>query len=157
MDFTVRTAVPADESRIRELFIEMLRTIYHTEDVRGYEPGYLYKFWNGGEDRIYIAESPSVVAFLSVEVYREPEEYVYLDDLSVTAGFRDRGIGTHLIRKAESYAEEIGIDHIVFHVEKSNASAFRLYERLGYSVFRDDGTRYLMKKDLHAAADGSRV
>ena len=44
MAFTVKTAVPEDEKRIRELFIEMLRTIYHTEDVEGYESGYLDKY-----------------------------------------------------------------------------------------------------------------
>ncbi len=126
----------------------MLRTICHKPDVRGYEPGYLDKFWRGGEDRIYVAGDPEVAAFLSVEVYREPEAYVYLDDLSVTAACRDRGIGTRLIRTAEDYARELGIGHIVFHVEKTNSSAFRLYERLGYTIHRDDGTRYLMKKDL---------
>ncbi len=30
MEYRIRTAVPADEARIRELFLEMLRTIYHT-------------------------------------------------------------------------------------------------------------------------------
>ena len=148
MEYTIRPAVPEDEERIRELFMEMLRTIYRTEDVQGYEPGYLDKYWRGGEDRIFVAAAPSAVAFLSVEVYRGPEAYIYLDDLSVTAAYRGRGIGTSLIRRAEAYAEEIGIRRIVFHVEKSNASALRLYDRLGYTVHRDDGSRALMKKDL---------
>lgn len=148
MEFTVRIAVPEDEKRIRELFVEMLRTIYQTEIVQGYESGYLDKFWLDCEDRIYVAVSSSVEAFLSVEVYREPEEYIYLDDFSVSEQYRGRGIGTRLIREAEAYAKELGIGRIVFHVEKRNGSAFRLYERLGYTVHRDDGTRYLMKKDL---------
>ncbi|MBQ2061931.1 MAG: GNAT family N-acetyltransferase [Oscillospiraceae bacterium] len=148
MEFTVRIAVPEDEKRIRELFVEMLRTIYQTEIVQGYESGYLDKFWLDCEDRIYVAVSSSVEAFLSVEVYREPEEYIYLDDFSVSEQYRGRGIGTRLIREAEAYAKELGIRHIVFHIEKRNRSAFRLYERLGYTVHRDDGTRYLMKKDL---------
>ena len=148
MLYEIRKAVPGDEPRMRELFIEMLRTICDTEDVRGYESGYLDKFWSGGEDRIYVAAFPSTEAFLSVEVYREPEEYVYLDDLSVTEKYRGRGIGTRLIREAEAYAGELGVGVIVFHVLKSNTSAFRLYRRLGYSVYRDDGTRFLMKKDI---------
>ena len=37
MEYRIRTAVPADERRIRELFLEMLRTIYHTNDLKGYE------------------------------------------------------------------------------------------------------------------------
>ena len=148
MELVVRLAVPEDEERIRELFIEMLRTIYHTENVQGYESGYLDKFWSDSEDRIYVATDASVEAFLSVEVYREPDNYIYLDDLSVTERYRGRGIGTRLIREAEAYAKEQGIRHIFFHVEKSNLSAFRLYERLGYAIYRDDGSRYLMKKDM---------
>ena len=148
MGLVVRLAVPEDEKRIRDLFIEMLRTIYHTEHVQGYESGYLDKFWSDNEDRIYVAADPSVEAFLSVEVYREPDNYIYLDDLSVTERYRGRGIGTRLIREAEAYAKEQGIGSILFHVEKSNVSAFRLYERLGFAVLRDDGSRYLMKKDI---------
>ena len=36
MGYRIRIAIPEDEQRIRELFIEMLQTIYHTEDVEGY-------------------------------------------------------------------------------------------------------------------------
>ena len=39
MNYRIRTAVPADEARIRELFLEMLRTIYRTDDVKGYGEG----------------------------------------------------------------------------------------------------------------------
>ncbi len=85
MSYCIRKAVQEDEQRIFELFIEMLQTIYHTEDVQGYELGYLDRYWKNGED-------------------------------------------------------------ILFHVDKNDASAFRLYERLGYKVFRDDGNRYLMKR-----------
>ena len=145
-DLPIRLAVPRDEPRIRELFIEMLRSVSGADGAQGYEPGYLDKFFRGGEDRIYVCGDGDPVAYLSVEVYREPLAYVYLDDLSVTEAYRGRGIGTRLIRTAESYAKEIGIEPVVFHVNKTNRGAFRLYERLGYAVYRDDGTRYLMKK-----------
>lgn len=55
-------------------------------------------------------------------------------------------IGTQLIKMAEKYAEEIDIHQIVFHVEKSNRSAFRLYKRLGYSIMRKENTRFCMIK-----------
>ena len=60
MNYTIRTAVPGDEQNIRELFIEMLQTIYHTKDVQGYDPGYLDRYWNKGEDRIFLAEHKDV-------------------------------------------------------------------------------------------------
>lgn len=147
MNYSIRIAVPEDERKIRELFIEMFQTIYHTEDVQGYEPGCLDRYWVSGEERLFVAEDEDVVAYLSVEVHHEPDmDYIYLDDLSVTKAYRNLGIGSALIREAEIYARKIGIRDIVFHVEKSNTSAFRLYERLGYKVFRDDDSRYLMNK-----------
>ena len=147
MEYMIRTAVPADEGKIRELFLEMLRTIYRTDDVEGYRDGALDRFWSGSRDRIYVAEDGEVVAFLSLEVHHDPVDHIYLDDFSVTAAYRNQGIGSALIRAAEAYAEEMGITAILLHVEKSNQSAIRFYERLGYSVFRDDGHRFLLKKE----------
>ena len=49
---------------------------------------------------------------------------------------------------AEKYAQEIGIDKIYFHVEKSNEDAFRLYQRLGYKISADEGSRYRMVKEV---------
>ena len=45
MEFIYRKAEKSDAKRIAELFEEMLRTIYHTDDVKGYEDGYLDKFF----------------------------------------------------------------------------------------------------------------
>lgn len=118
------------------------------EEVEGYESGCLNRYWTNGEERILVAEDESVVAYLSIEVHHEPEaDYIYLDDLSVTESYRSHGIGSALIHEAEAYAREIDIQHILFHVEKSNTKAFQLYERLGYKVYRDDGNRYMMIND----------
>ncbi|RKM55359.1 GNAT family N-acetyltransferase [Butyrivibrio sp. CB08] len=148
MGYIIREATAADDSRIRELFIEMLQTIYNTKDVKGYEEGYLDRYWKETQERIFVAEdetSHEVIAYLSVEVHREELYYVYLDDLSVTESARNCGIGSTLIKRAEDYAQEIGFNNIVFHVEKSNTAAFRLYERLGYRIFREEETRFLMR------------
>lgn len=148
MNYRIRTAVPADEGKIRELFLEMLRTIYHTGDVQGYGDGDLDRFWSENRDRIYVAEAGEVVAFLSVEVHHDPVEHLYLDDFSVTAAYRNKGIGSALIRTAETYAGQTGNRAVLLHVEKANTSAMRFYERSGYAVFRDDGDRFLLKKDI---------
>ncbi|MCH5315804.1 MAG: GNAT family N-acetyltransferase [Eubacterium sp.] len=79
--------------------------------------GYLDKFFLDKEDWICIAEYENdVVAFLSIEVYRD-EGFIYLDDLSVAEGYRNKGIGTTLIYAAEKYAKGIGITKIVFHAQ----------------------------------------
>lgn len=149
MEWKIRKAARNDEPVIRALFIEMLQTIYSKQDVDGYEDGYLDKFFDGREDWICVAETGgSVAAYLSIEVHREQENFIYLDDLSVSARYRSHGIGTELINAAERFAVETGIPTIVFHVEKSNRSAFRLYERLGYSIMSDEGTRLRMVKKV---------
>ena len=149
MNCRIRTAVPADEGKIRELFLEMLQTIYRTEDVNGYPDGYLDRFWSKSEDRIYIADvDGETVGFLSVEVHDDPVDHIYLDDFSVTAAYRNKGIGSNLLRTAEGYAEQIGSRAVILHVEKTNPSAICFYERSGYSIFRDDGNRFLLKKDI---------
>ena len=148
MDYVLRKAKSVDTIRIEELFVEMLKAIYHTNDVEGYETGYLDKFFLDKEDWICVAEYENdVVAFLSIEVHRDGS-YIYLDDLSVAEGYRNKGIGTELIHAAEKYAEDIGITKIVFHVEKANKDAYRLYSRLGYSEDADEGSRIRMNKSV---------
>ena len=149
IEYKIRTAVPADEGKIRELFLEMLRTIYHTDDVKGYGDGDLNRFWGETRDRIFVAEDGQVIAFLSVEVYHDPVDHIYLDDFSVTAAYRNKGIGSALIRAAEEYAGQIDSRALLLHVEKANTSAMRFYERSGYSIFRNDGNRFLLKKDIN--------
>ena len=148
MDYILRKARSTDTLKIEELFVEMLKAIYHRDDVKGYESGYLDKFFLGKEDWICVAECESdVVAFLSIEVYQD-EGYIYLDDLSVTKEYRNRGVGTKLIHTAEKYAEEMGVTKIVLHVEKANENAHRLYSRLGYREVTDEGSRILMSKSV---------
>ena len=138
-----------DFHRINELFVEMLQTIYQTDQVTGYPDGALDRFFDGRDEWISIAkDNDQIIAFLSIEVHHEDEEYIYLDDFSVTKQYRGQGIGTAMIRSAETYAKEIHIPTICFHVEKSNTAAFRLYERLGYQVLEDQGSRYLMMKKI---------
>lgn len=149
MSWTLGKAEKKDSDRINELFIEMLQTIYHTDQVTGYSDGDLDRFFDGRDEWISIAiDEDRIIAFLSIEVHHEEEEYIYLDDLSVTRQYRNKGIGTELIRRAEVYAKEIRIPTICFHVEKSNTAAFRLYERLGYHIYEDQGNRYLMMKSI---------
>ena len=141
MDYILRKAKATDTIRIEELFAQMLKAIYHTDDVEGYEAGYLDKYFSDKEDWICVAEYESnVIAFLSIEVHRD-EDYIYLDDLSVAEKYRNKGIGTALIHAAEKYAEEIGITKVVLHVDKVNKVAYRFYSRLGYSEDVEEGNR----------------
>jgi len=149
MNLTYSKAQSSDFNRINELFIEMLMTIYNTEKVDGYSEGDMDRFFDGRDEWVCKAvDNDKIIAFLSIEVHHEEEEFIYLDDLSVTKTYRNKGIGTSLIHRSEEYAKEIGIHSIRFHVEKENASAFRLYQRLGYAIKEEQGSRYLMNKAI---------
>lgn len=149
MSWTLGKAEKKNFDRINELFVEMLQTIYQTDQVNGYSDGALDRFFDGSDEWISIAmDCDKIIAFLSIEVPHEAEEYIYLDDFSVTKEYRGNGIGRSMILNAESYAKEIHIPTICFHVEKSNVAALRLYDRLGYEIHEDQGSRYLMIKKI---------
>ena len=150
MNYIIRQAVKSDEKRIWELYREMLKTIYHTEDVEGYKAGDLDRFWAGDENRIFVAEDGTLVGFLSLEVHHEDIDYIYLDDLAVTRGYRNRGIGSVLLKAAEAYARKIKIFKLCLHVEKTNLPARHFYEDAGYAIYRDDGQKFLMNKEIQA-------
>lgn len=62
----------------------------------------------------------------------------YLYALRVRPEFRNRGIGTQLVREAESILRQRGFARALISVAKDNDAARRLYERLGYEVFGED-------------------
>lgn len=54
--------------------------------------------------------------------------------MGVHPDFRQRGIGTSLLRAAVSHARKIGLERVELEVFASNRVAKRLYERYGFSV-----------------------
>ena len=149
MEWEFGKAGAADFDRINALFVEMLQAVYQTDRVTGYRAGDLDRYFAGGADWICTATvNGTIIAFLSIEVHRGARNCIYLDDLSVTARYRDRGIGTALIERAEAYGRELRLPCVDLHAERSNPAALRLYAKLGYSVCEEQGTRYLLRKAL---------
>lgn len=54
--------------------------------------------------------------------------------MDVAKEYRNRGIGTALIRAVELIAEGRGLGHVNLEVGIGNQGAIRLYKRLGYEV-----------------------
>ena len=52
--------------------------------------------------------------------------------LDVGPRFRNCGVGTSLMRAAETVAVDMGLDEVNLEVSVENGDAIRLYERLGY-------------------------
>lgn len=151
MEYKIRRAAAEDSDAINRLFNEMLRTIYKNDTDELYEPGYLENnYFNNEKNFICTAEADSeIIGYMAVEHHDDSEEpFLYLDDCSVTAKWRNKGVGTQFFHYVEEYASGCGIRSIYFHVDKNNALAHKLYIRLGYTDDRDDGDRIFMNKRL---------
>lgn len=61
-------------------------------------------------------------------------EYAYLSCAAVERRSRGRGVGTALVRGAETLASEWGFDFVALHVFETNVAALRAYEKCGYDV-----------------------
>jgi ribosomal protein S18 acetylase RimI-like enzyme len=62
----------------------------------------------------------------------------YLHSFRVKPEFRNRGVGQSLIQTAESLLIANGFRRVVISVAKNNEGALRLYQNLGYKIFRED-------------------
>jgi ribosomal protein S18 acetylase RimI-like enzyme len=89
---------------------------------------------------LLVAVSEDDVPVGKIHVHLEHTEgAVWLEAAAVVRPVRGQGIGTSLVRAAESLAAERGYTTVELGVEDSNPDARRLYERLGYrSVARND-------------------
>jgi ribosomal protein S18 acetylase RimI-like enzyme len=66
----------------------------------------------------------------------------YLHSFRVKPDFRNLGVGRNLILKAESLIKERGYKRAVISVAQRNDAAMRLYQSVGYAVFREDPGRW---------------
>ncbi len=66
----------------------------------------------------------------------------YLYALRIKPDYRERGLGTRMIRAAEDVLRRRGMDTASIGVEKNNPRARALYERSGYRVIADDPGRW---------------
>lgn len=84
------------------------------------------------------------VARLAIQIssgninYADGHDRAYIYAVHVMPALQGLGIGTHLIEAAESVLIERGFQWVTIAVAKENLQARRLYERLGYRVFRQD-------------------
>ncbi|MBB3101552.1 ribosomal protein S18 acetylase RimI-like enzyme [Actinoplanes campanulatus] len=67
-----------------------------------------------------------------------PDSARLLTHLEVPEKFRNHGIGTWIMREVEQRVAQGGFRQIVLGVDLDNAGAARLYQRLGYQLWRHD-------------------
>ena len=98
-----------------------------------------------GRRILFVAEvSGKIVGQIFVQFsFTRPEFDVgiptgYLQSFRIKTEFRNRGIGTSLINRAEDSLRNRGVRRAVVAVAKDNPDALRLYDRLGYIVLAED-------------------
>lgn len=70
-----------------------------------------------------------------------PSLYIY--DIEIEAGHRDRGLGRAALEALEVWCREQGVERMELSVVASNARAVHLYESLGFAPLR-----HVMRRDL---------
>ena len=62
---------------------------------------------------------------------------LFLSHLCVDEDYRNKGIGTQMIKKVINKAKQSNKDHVMLLVKKKNKKAIHLYEKLGFKKYQE--------------------
>lgn len=80
------------------------------------------------------------------------KEKAHLTNIQISASFRNKGIGSEVLRHCETESRKRGFDALYLEAFLDNR-ARQLYERLDYKIYRMTNSHYMMKKDLDIKTD----
>ncbi|KAJ5812077.1 hypothetical protein N7474_008378 [Penicillium riverlandense] len=81
------------------------------------------------------AKEGPVLGFLSFMVtYEDGKEVIYCYEIHLSPAARGRGLGKELMERMERIGRAVGVEKAMLTVFKSNETACRFYDRLGYEV-----------------------
>lgn len=113
----------------------------------------VYRNQQLGVTTALIAESPDdgIVAqiFLTKknpnEVFSPNERYLFISSFRVKKPFRNRGLGTLLLKMAELFAKKEGLPLLILNCAQANQEGLAFYKNAGFEGYRiDDGKwRYI--------------
>ena len=89
-----------------------------------------------GREKVFVAEVNGIVAgYIHAEKYQPLyfEPMINILGLAVSSEFRRRGIGRMLLKRAERWANEVGIHKIRLNSGASRKEAHSFYRAMGYS------------------------
>lgn len=118
-----------DDAR-KEAFVAMQFTAQHRYYAEQYAGARFAVILAGGEPvgRLYVARLPGTLRIV---------------DIALLPEYRNRGIGTHLLRDLLAEGTRDGLP-VSIHVERFNP-ALRLYDRLGFRTVADRGVYLLLE------------
>lgn len=59
----------------------------------------------------------------------------FINDLIINDKYRNKGHGTHLIKKLIKISKDEGITHLISQVKSNNKAAIKLHEKLGFFIY----------------------
>ena len=150
-----RRSIKEDIPYINNLFIEMIKTVNnriinegiepYSDLENGYEDNYLEQFYVNDDKVIFVAEyDNTIIGFISL---CKEDDYIYMDDYSISESYRGKGIGSKLFDMAVIFAKEQGINVIKSHVESANKKSIEYYKNKGFKIIEEQGHRLLIKKN----------
>ena len=83
---------------------------------------------------------------IAVNIEDENPETLFIYGLSVYEGARNRRLGTMLLNKAESIADNKGVTRLMLNVEKPKTWVYDFYIRGGYELWDEDETYFYLVK-----------
>ena len=143
----IRRAVKEDFEILEELYRELEEdgVFYQPQHFvlspKGARSEYMAGILGSDNQALFVAEDDGkVIGFAHVVLIRsnpfscrKPELAMYLQDLVVTAEYRNRGIGSMFMEEVKNYGRESGADFFRTQVFPGNTDGLRFYKRNGFT------------------------
>jgi ribosomal protein S18 acetylase RimI-like enzyme len=127
--------------RVREMRAEDVEPLARTLGWPAYGINRRWQESLAGHREVFVADADgSPAGLISINERDEYPGYLHLFALDVAEPFRRRGIGARMIAHVEAEARARNLAGVYLEVGTDNATARRLYERLGYER---DGAPFL--------------
>lgn len=136
MTFYIRDLGPEDEAQWRQLFDGYV-TFYEAQvpaDVISSAFERLLANRDGMKGLVAVDRSGRVIGLVNMVFHRStwsPTWYCYLEDLFVDPAVRGGGVGKALIEATYAEADRRGADRTYWATQQLNATARKLYDRVG--------------------------
>ncbi|MBP5492286.1 MAG: GNAT family N-acetyltransferase [Clostridiales bacterium] len=144
---TIRNATMDDAPVLEDLYRELEEdgVFYQPQHFvlspKGARSVYLKGILESDTQAMFVAEEEGkVIGFAHLMLLKakpfsclKPETALYLQDLVVTAEYRNRGIGSMFMEKAKEYGRENGADFFRTQVFPGNTDGLRFYKRNGFT------------------------
>lgn len=143
-DIILREALPADAEPLADCIDSAYET-YKDEilDLPDVSAGLSLAI---REKTVWVAEKENII--VGGMILDRVDDYLVLENVAVHPNASGSGVGKALIDKAETECRRIGLREIRLSTHKAMSENVGLYEYLGWSVFRIDGNKVHMTRQV---------